>query len=81
MIAYIKRFFSEIKTKLTTYLALLTASVAELPNVVSQDSLNAFHSVVSDSTHKHIVAGLAAVTIWSRVRRNLKPPPPPPSVT
>lgn len=69
---WLKGLFNEAKTKLTTYLAITTAGVAELPNMVDKNALDSIHAVVSDNTHKHIVAGLAVLTIWSRVRRSLK---------
>lgn len=71
MIAWLKKFYTEAKTKLTTYLAALTALVAEIPNMVSTDVLNQIHSVVNPQTYKHIIAVLAVSTIWSRIRRSL----------
>ena len=74
---YIADFFHAAKNKVTTYLAITTASVAEIPNVVTPDQLEAIHKVVSDNTHKHIVAGLAVVTIWTHVRRSIGTQPKP----
>ena len=71
MIAWLKKFYTEAKTKLTTYLAALTALVAEIPNMVSKETLDMIHSVVSSQTYKHVIAALAVSTIWSRIRRQL----------
>ena len=72
MIAYFERLYHEAKTKLTTYLALVTGLLVELPNAVSKDTLDTLHTVVSEPTYRHATAGLAAITIWSRVRRSIR---------
>lgn len=77
MLTWLQNFYTHAKTKLTTYLATLTAAAAELPNVVNQDALNAINAVVPPQTQHHIVAALAGLTIWSRIRRLLKTGAPP----
>jgi hypothetical protein len=83
MLTWVKNFYTHAKGKLTTYLAGLTAAAAELPNAVNQDTLNAINGVIPPQKQHHIVAALAALTIWSRIRRLLKTSPPvlPPPVT
>lgn len=73
MISYIKNFFKIIWNKVTTYVALLTGFVYELPDLISSywaglekaiPHLVVYHNTV-------VVIGILA-TIWTRVRRDLK---------
>ena len=69
---YFKKLFIEARNKLTTYLALITAAFAELPNALDQSGLDALHSVVSVNNYRHVLTVLALSTVWSRVRRLIK---------
>lgn len=79
---YLRRLFVEAKTKLTTYLAIATAMVAQLA-AHAEDILNSIpqlktflpaSSVLSLFLMKWVVSGLGILTVWARVRRMLRQP-------
>jgi hypothetical protein len=72
MIDYIKRFWAAAKTKVTTYVAVAATVVAILPGAIN-DSWSQLSDVIPHAYQHTLLAGLALVTIWTRVRRELKP--------
>jgi hypothetical protein len=73
---YLARFYREARTKLTTYTALATTAVAELPDLISSYWGQLEQEVPHLKVYHHavVVTGILA-TIWTRVRRSLKDPP------
>jgi len=83
MLAYLKNLYAEAKTKVTTYVALATAAVAQLA-AHAEDMLNSLPQlkaflpagpILSLFLMKWIVPGLGILTVWTRVRRLLQPAP------
>lgn len=70
VITYAQNFFKLAKGKLTTYIAITTALCTEL--------LSQWDTAVSLFPHwlvqqkPHIISFAALMTVWSRVRRELK---------
>ena len=75
MKAYLLNLYHEAKTKVTTYVALLTAAFGELINNWDQSAAIFPHWLQAQKTH--LIAAGSLVVIWTRVRRQLKPAPPP----
>lgn len=72
MLRYLRRFYHEAKNKLTTYVALATASLTEITSNWDQTAALLPPWVLQ---HKqHIFAACTLAMIWTRVRRNLQIP-------
>jgi len=85
MLTYLKKLYAEAKTKVTTYVAIATAAVAQLA-ARAEDILNSIPQlkaflpagpVLSLFLMKWIVPSLGVLTVWTRVRRLLKAAPTP----
>ncbi len=69
MLAYLKKFYTAAKGKLTTYIALATAGVTELVSAWDQAVAILPHWLVEQKTHIFAIAAL--IPMWSRIRREL----------
>ncbi len=73
--------YHEAKTKVTTYVALASATFAELA-AKAEDILNSMPQLASflpktaivASALTHAAAGLGFLAVWTRIRRMLKTP-------
>jgi len=66
---FITKFYNSAKSKLTTYIALMTAGLSELLGSWDQSAALFPHWLV---THKaHIISASALLAIWSRIRKEL----------
>ena len=73
MIAWLKKFYTEAKTKLTTWFALALAGIAALPDLIPQYWANVEAMVPThyptEAVH-HLLLGVGALAvIYLRVRR------------
>lgn len=69
MLAYLKRFYALAVSKLTTYVALLTAGLSEL--LGSWDSAATLFPHWLVAQRAHIISASALLAIWSRIRKEL----------
>jgi hypothetical protein len=67
---YWKTVALEAYNKVTTYVVALIALISELPNLLDQATLDSLGLV--DKTRRHVIAVLAVIGIWTRVRRYVK---------
>lgn len=69
ILTYLKKFYSLAKSKLTTYVALMTAGLSEL--LGSWDQAAALFPPWLITHKAHIVSASALLAIWSRIRKDL----------
>lgn len=76
---YLKRLWQAAKTKLTVYAAVITTSVAMVPQLISDYWGQAETAIPHLQVYHGVVVGFGLLlTIWARVRRELHPPTPVP---
>jgi hypothetical protein len=69
MFAYLKKFYTLAKSKVTTYCALATAGLSELLGSWDQAAVMLPHWLVAHRAHLVAISALTAV--WSRIRKEL----------
>ena len=83
MIDYLKRFWSEARSKATTYVALGIAGVSTLADR-AEDLVNQWPAISAylpksktlDHASHYLIAALGFLVVFTRVRRLLKGPQP-----
>jgi len=73
VVAYIKRFFVEARNKVTTWWLAFTILFNEAVNNFDSVAGILPHAVVAHKTQ--IVSAMAAVGVWTRVRRLIRAQP------
>ncbi len=67
--AYLQRFYQLAVSKVTTYVALMTAGLSELLGSWDQAAALFPHWLLTQKTH--IISASALLAIWTRIRKEL----------